>query len=157
MATDNTTEQYRPHFVIDPGADERTIMALQSLEDAIYTDASSVGDAVDRLAVRDHTGNPEFDEVISMAVSKEVGLEFDEVTEESIVRSATMKLLREKRKGNQHNDEKSQELAAEVRRVRLRLFVERVMQHKLNEILSGDILPIQEQAGTPGTATNIPA
>jgi len=143
---------HQPHFILDGIRDPATVEQLQELESAIYTDATAVKDAVDALATYDETDGQQYDEAINLAISKEVGLEFDEVTEETIVRSATMKLLREKRKDNQQNENRSQELAAEVRRVRLAMFIDQVMEYKIAEILAGDMLPVQERADISETA-----
>lgn len=146
---------YKPHIIID-GLDPDVAEDLRNLEAAIYTDPSGLQHAVSLLDSQEDTELGSHTRTIRLAVSKEAAPDFDEATEESIMHSAAMQELQRKRKNNQTNEQMAQQLAAEVRRTRLALFIGRVIDHG-SVPATVNVLPTPHRAPESETATGLSA
>lgn len=116
-------EQSGPHFVPDEDLNTETLDVLGSLEAAIYADPHTFKKALDRQVETP----PPYGPALAVAISREVGLGFDNVTEKAIATSGAMKTLRTQRQRNKISEDQARELAEEVRRTRLHLFIEQVI------------------------------
>lgn len=143
-------EDYKPHIIIDDSLDPGVAEDLRNLEAAIYTDPVAVQHAVSLLDSQEDTDLGSHTRTVRLAVSKGAKLGFDEATEDTIMRSAVIQELQRKRKDNQDNEQVAQQLAAEVRRTRLALFIGRVIEH---ESVSATVEVLPRQAGNTASET----
>lgn len=130
---DPNESPYTPHFVIGESNDPATVEVLQELETAIYEDPKAVLHKVETLdidALNTEASEDTLAKQIAVATGKEADLGFDELTEGAVATSGVMVELRLKRKENQRNETMATALAAEVRRTRLALFLQRVIEMK---------------------------
>lgn len=132
MADIPSSEAYKPYFVLDENLDPQVADTLQEFEAAIHNNPAEVLTAVQSWETSDTPPQAAHIGGIILATSKEVGLAglgFDDLTETALSQSERLKALRQKRKDNEKNELRSQELAAEVRYTRLELFVQRAMEY----------------------------
>ncbi len=145
--TEEQLHTHKPHFIIDSTIGNETASKLSAFEEAIYRDPTAVNHAAHLASKGELTPDHPYASPINMATSREIGLEFDDLTEEAIAQSSIIKELRIKRKNNQQHEERSLQLAAEVRQARLRLFIEKVIDYSAEHPLpTKPVLPDPELA-----------
>lgn len=145
--TQDNSEFPKPYFVIESSNRPEDIDALQGLARDIDQDPVAVLHVAHTLVESPAGKESKYAHGVRVATSREVGLEFDDATEDAIAVSAIIKELRIKRREHQHNEDRSRQLAAEVRRTRLVLFIERAIDHGIQN--TAEIIPMQpNQQGT---------
>jgi hypothetical protein len=129
--SDTDQEYQSPRFVIEEDNDPAAVQSLQNLDKAIHADPQTLKHVVHTLGTDGFDPQNRFACDVMLATGTEVDYGFDDVTEKKIAASGIITGIKKQRKDYQQNPTKSAELAAQLRRQRLALYIEQVIEAQI--------------------------